>query len=128
MSGPQIGILKRVFVIDTTPISNDEDLIKKYERAFINPVILDQSKLTEKYIEGCLSIPGIYEEVERPGRIWVRYQDLMLHCIEEELNGLIARIFQHEYDHLQGILFIDKLSQLRRTLLRGKLNEIKRSL
>jgi len=126
LAGPQIGVLKRIFVIDTSPLIRSDNTIEKYERAFINPEILDQSDSREIYQEGCLSIPGIYEDVDRPGIIRVKYMDTELNIIEEELDGLIARIFQHEYDHLEGILFIDKLSPIKRTLLQGKLNKIRK--
>lgn len=125
LSGPQINILKRAFVIDTSPLSESDKTIEKYERAFINPMILDISNEVEIFKEGCLSIPGIYEEVERAAKIWVRYQDLSFNIMEEKLIGIKACIFQHEYDHLQGILFIDRLSPLKKKLIKNKLREMK---
>jgi peptide deformylase len=126
LSGPQINILKRAFVIDTSPLVEDDITIERFEGVFINPVIIDRSAEPEIYKEGCLSFPGIYEDVERPGKVLVRYQDISFNTIEEELEGIKARIFQHEFDHLDGILFIDKLNILKRKLLTGKLKKIKK--
>lgn len=126
LAGPQIGLLKKIFIIDTTPLLEDDPLIKKVEQAFINPQILEVSDDRVIYNEGCLSIPGIYKDLYRPAKIRVRYQDLSFNTIEEELDGIPARIFQHEYDHLEGILFIDKLSALQRKLISGKLNKIRK--
>ncbi len=125
LAGPQIGILKRIFLMDTSPLNEDDPSIEKVEQAIINPEILESSPETLLYEEGCLSIPGIYERITRPEKIKVRFQDESFSTIEKELDGMQARIFQHEYDHLKGILFIDKLSPLRRKLLTGKLNKIK---
>lgn len=126
LAAPQINLLKRVFVIDTTPL--DDDLTtEKFTGIFINPEIIHKNSKNIIYREGCLSIPGIFEEVYRPGKIAVRYQDLQLKFHEEELEGIKARIFQHEYDHLEGILFIDKINILRKKILSGKLNRIKKS-
>ncbi len=125
LAAPQIGILKRAFVIDTSPFSSDqENTTPICEQIFINPEILEQSANKIYYEEGCLSIPGIFEEVQRPEKITVRYLDVELNQIEEELDGTKARIFQHEFDHLNGILFIDKLNPLKRKLLARKLNKI----
>jgi peptide deformylase len=127
LSGPQINILKRAFVIDTSPLVEDDITIERFEGVFINPVIIDRSFEPEIYKEGCLSLPGIYEDVERPGIVLVRYQDMSFNTIEEELDGIKARIFQHEFDHLEGILFIDKINLLKLKLLTGKLKKIKKS-
>ena len=126
LAGPQIGLLKRIFILDTSPLVEDEPLIKKVEQVFINPQIIEKS--TDQVIcnEGCLSIPDIYRGVERSEKIQVRYQNISFDTIEEELEGILARIFQHEYDHLEGILFIDKLSALQRKLISGKLNKIRK--
>ena len=127
LAGPQINFLKRAFVIDTSPLVEDNITVERFEGVYINPVIIDRNTEHETYTEGCLSIPGIYEEVERPGKVLVRYQDISLNTIEEELDGIKARIFQHEFDHLKGILFIDKIGVIRRKLLTGKLNKIKKT-
>ena len=126
LAGPQINLLKRAFVIDTCPLVEDDITIERFEGIFINPAIIDRSAEPEIFKEGCLSLPGIYEEVERPGKVLVRYQDRSFNTIEEELDGIKARIFQHEFDHLEGILFIDKISLIKRKLLAGRLNKIKK--
>ena len=92
LAGPQIGLLKRAFVIDTSSLSESDKTIEKFEGVFINPVIIDRSTEPEIYKEGCLSLPGIYEDVERPGKVLVRYQDISFNTIEEELDGIKARI------------------------------------
>ena len=124
LAAPQAGILKRAFVIDTSPFSNDDQTIHPYEQIFINPEIISQSADKNYYEEGCLSIPGIFEDVLRPEKIAVRYFDVNFNLIEEELDGIKALIFQHEFDHLDGILFIDKLNPLKRKLLANKLYKI----
>ncbi|MGV8138950.1 MAG: peptide deformylase [Mangrovibacterium sp.] len=126
LAGPQIGLLKKIFIIDTTPLLEDDPLIKKIEQVYLNPQILDASNEKVIYNEGCLSIPDIYKDLYRPAKIRVSFQDLSFNTIEEELDGMPARIFQHEYDHLQGTLFIDKLSALQRKLLSGKLKQIRK--
>ncbi|MBN2667360.1 MAG: peptide deformylase [Bacteroidales bacterium] len=126
LAAPQINLLKRVFVIDTTPLEDDDLTTEKFSGIFINPEIIYKNSKDIIYREGCLSIPGIFEEVYRPDKIVVRYQDLQLKFHEEELEGITARIFQHEYDHLEGILFIDKINILRKKILSGKLNRIKK--
>lgn len=122
LAGPQVNVLKNLFVIDTTPFADDGTPI--IEKAFINPEILHFSEGEEDYEEGCLSIPGIFERVRRPSSIEVRYRDLHFDIKEESLTGIEARIFQHEYDHLEGILFIDRIHQLRRKLINRKLQQI----
>jgi peptide deformylase len=126
LAGPQINLLKKAFVIDTSPLSEDDITIEKYEKVFINPRILEKDSEEVIFREGCLSIPDIYEEVKRPSKIWVRYNDHSFNVVEEEMSGIVARIFQHEYDHLVGILFIDKINPVKRKLLTGKLNKIKK--
>ena len=125
LAAPQIGILKRVFVIDTSSLKERNDVVEKYEKIFLNPEIIWKSSKEECFTEGCLSIPGIAEEVMRPEKIRISYLDMSFNKIEEELDGVKSRIFQHEYDHLEGVLFIDKLSHLRREFLATRLNEIK---
>jgi peptide deformylase len=126
LSGVQIGITKRIFVIDTSKLAKEYPDVPIIKKAFINPIVIDKSNIETPYPEGCLSIPGIQELVNRPETITVNYQDTQFQDIEAELNGIEARIFQHEYDHLDGILFIDKLSPLRKAVLAGKLNKIKK--
>lgn len=127
LSAPQISILKRVFIIDTSPLTEQDMRIEKFEGIFMNPSIIERNTEFTIYREGCLSFPDLFEEVERPGKIRVRYQDILHNYVEEELEGIKARIFQHEFDHLNGVLFIDKIGPLRRNLLKSKLNRIKRT-
>jgi len=126
LAAPQINLLKRVFVIDTSPLIEDDITIEKFEGIFINPAIIDSDSENKLYREGCLSFPGIFEEVTRSGKILVSFQDILFNTHEEELDGIKARIFLHEYDHLEGILFIDKINLIRRKMLTGKLNKIRR--
>jgi len=122
LAGPQVGLLKSIFIIDTSQLKDDG--IDVLENIYINPEILDSSDEYLNFSESCLSIPGIYEDVLRPEKIHVRYEDENYIVRDEILYGLTARIFQHEFDHLMGILFIDKINPLRRKMLGGKLNEI----
>lgn len=124
LAAPQIGILKRAFVIDTSALDVDDPKSETIKKFFLNPKILSLSKQTNIYSEGCLSIPGIYEEVERPESIKVTYLNELLNQVETEINGIEARIFQHEYDHLEGILFVDRLSKVRRSMIMSKLKRI----
>lgn len=126
LAGPQIASAKNIFIIDTTPLAADG--VAPLEKVYINPGILHLGDHTVYYKEGCLSIPDIYEEVLRPDSLMVRYRDLNFDLREETLNGIVARIFQHEYDHLQGILFVDHINGIRKRLLRGKLRRIERGL
>ncbi len=118
LAAPQVNILKRLFVIDKELINEEWDA-----QAYVNPEILDDDG-SEKYEEGCLSIPGVRAEVIRPFKIKVRYQTLFGEWVEEELDETVARVFQHEYDHLEGILFIDKISPLKKKLLEPQLKEL----
>ncbi len=118
LAAPQVNVSQRLFVIDLNLI--DEELEAK---AYVNPEILASSG-SEKFEEGCLSIPGIRADVVRPTHIKVRYQTLEGETVEEEMEGLLSRVFQHEYDHLEGILFVDLISPLQKKLLGTKLQEL----
>lgn len=126
LAAPQIGKSIRLFVVDATSIGEDEEKeeLKDFKKAFVNPEIIEESEEEWKFEEGCLSIPGIREMVERPEKIRIRYQDEHFNSYEEEFDGIAARIIQHEYDHLEGILFIEHLSAFKRSLLKGKLNSL----
>jgi peptide deformylase len=126
LAAPQIGVLKKMFVIEA-PLNDEESEEELYfKKVFINPTMIDKSEKKGYYKEGCLSIPGIYEDVLRPESIKVKYFDTDFNSVEEQLDGIIARVFQHEYDHLEGVLFIDRLNPLKRKLLARKLNQIKK--
>jgi len=122
LAGPQIGLNLRIFVVDAAPM--DEEKLKGFKKVFINPEKLDEDGKDWGYEEGCLSIPDIREEITRPERIRLRYLDENWQEHEETFEGMAARVIQHEYDHLEGILFTDRVSGLKKRLLKGKLNAI----
>ena len=121
LAAPQIGKNLRLFVVDASPWSDVEPELKDFRHAFINPEIYWRSEEEDFFCEGCLSIPGINEDVLRPTSIRMRYMDENLEPQDREFTGHAARVLQHEYDHLEGVVFTDKLSPLRRTLLKSKL-------
>jgi peptide deformylase len=122
LAGPQVDLLKNIFIIDTTPLEGNN--MEMVEKVCLNPEIIHYADTKAYYEEGCLSIPGIFEEVKRPEQVEVRYRDENFEWQEEVLTGITARIFQHEYDHLQGVLFIDRINALRRKMIRSKLKKI----
>jgi peptide deformylase len=124
LAAPQIGKSLRIFVIDATPMEDEK--YKNFKSVFVNPLILREDGEPWNYEEGCLSIPGIREEVERSEKLKIRYYDENWQQHEEEFDGILARIIQHEYDHIEGVLFTDKLSGLKKRLLKGKLADISR--
>jgi peptide deformylase len=131
LAAPQVGKDIRLFLIDAEPFAENEELgeeerkfLKDFKRTFINPEILEEDGDEWAFTEGCLSIPNINEDVYRPETIRVRYLDENFNEKEEELSGLSARIFQHEYDHIEGVLFTDRLSSLKKRLLKKKLENI----
>ena len=125
LAAPQIGKNIRVVVIDLNVIAEDVPEYKGFRKAYINPHIIgyDESG-TSVSEEGCLSLPGIREKVTRPTRVHVTYTDETGAAHDEWAAGYLARVMQHEFDHLEGTLFIDRLSPLRRQLIRGKLKAL----
>jgi len=124
LAAPQIGKSVRVFVIDTGPVEDKpEDGIRK---AFINPEIVEEIGDDWAFEEGCLSIPGVRDDVTRPEGITIRYLDENWEEHEEELTGMPARVVQHEYDHIEGVLFTDHLSAFKKRLIKSKLANISR--
>lgn len=121
LAAPQIGLPIRLFIIDLDVISDDEPQYKGYLRTFINPRILEESEETSVMSEGCLSIPGINENVRRPNKVLVAYTDENGEEQQRRLEGFEARVFQHEFDHLEGKMFVDRLSSLRKQLIKKKL-------
>jgi peptide deformylase len=107
LAAPQVGLPIRLFIIDLDVISDDEPQYKDYRHAFINPEIIEESEETVTMSEGCLSIPGINESVKRPAKVLVNYLNENGEEQERWLEGFEARVFQHEYDHLDGILYTD---------------------
>ena len=131
LAAPQVGLSIRLFVIDTTPFSEDEDLTKEeqiqlhgFKRIFINARILEETGDEWAFNEGCLSIPEVREDVFRKPKIKIEYQDEYFNTHVEEFDGLVARVIQHEYDHIDGILFTDKLSTLKKRLIKSRLVNI----
>jgi peptide deformylase len=121
LAAPQIGRNIRLFVVDLTSWADDEPELTDYRRVFINPEIYERSDNESLYNEGCLSLPNLHEDVSRPVSVRMRYLDENFLPHDEEFSGRPARVIQHEYDHLDGIVFTDLLSPLRRTLLKSKL-------
>jgi peptide deformylase len=124
LAAPQVGHSIRLFVLDVSAFSDDNPELEGVKKVFINAEIIEETGAECKFNEGCLSIPNIREDVESKPVIRMKYQDENFNHFEETFDGILARVIQHEYDHIDGILFTDRLSQLRRTLLRGKLMEI----
>jgi peptide deformylase len=124
LAAPQIGKSIRIFVIDGAPISDEEPELANFRKAFINAHIIERTGDLKPMTEGCLSIPHIREEVNRESRIRITYYDENWEFHDEVYDGYKARIIQHEYDHLDGILFTDKVNPLIRRLLKSKLTAI----
>lgn len=123
LAAPQIGKPVRLFVVDATGLE-DEVGLESFRKTFVNPVLLDEFDAPWDFEEGCLSIPNIRELVNRKSRLRIRYFDETWREYTEEYDGMKARIIQHEYDHIEGKLFIDYLSPLKKRLLKGKLADI----
>ncbi|NDV47375.1 peptide deformylase [Paludibacter sp. 221] len=124
LAAPQIGLPIRLLVIDLVPFKEQDPELAAFKVAMINPEMLELSEETESCEEGCLSIPGIHESVVRAQRIKIRYYDADFNEHTEVFEGYKARVVQHEYDHLEGNLFTDKVNPLRRQLLKSKLTNI----
>lgn len=131
LAAPQIGKDIRLFIIDASPFAEDEDLseeekevFKNFNRVFINAKIVKEEGDEWAFNEGCLSIPTINEDVFRQETVTIEYQDENFEKHTETLSGLPARVFQHEYDHIEGVLFTDKLSSLKKRLIKKKLDNI----
>ncbi|MCA1756700.1 MAG: peptide deformylase [Bacteroidales bacterium] len=121
LAAPQIGKSIRIFVVDGTPIADDEPELEDFRHVFINAEIIERSGEVVPMTEGCLSIPKLHEEVNRESFIRINYYDENWIWHEDVFEGYKARIIQHEYDHLDGILFTDKVSPIRKRLLKTKL-------
>ena len=124
LAAPQIGLPIRLAVIDLSPLSDDMPEYKDYKHAFINPHILETEGEELSLEEGCLSLPGINESVKRKNRIHVTYFDENLQKHDEWVEGYLALVMQHEFDHLDGHVFIDRISPIRRQLIKSKLTAI----
>jgi len=131
LAAPQIGKSIRLFLIDASPFAEDKDLsnedretLKTFNKVFINAKILEEEGDEWAFNEGCLSIPDVREDVFRQPKITIAYFDEKFEKHTETLEGLAARVFQHEYDHIEGILFTDKLSSLKKRIIKKKLENI----
>lgn len=124
LAAPQINQGVRLFVIDSSLMLDEDDEEKGIRRAFINPIILDEYGDHFGFEEGCLSIPEVRAEIIRPEKLTIEYYDENWNLREEEFSGMTARVIQHEYDHLEGILFIDYLKGLKKRLVQSKLIEV----
>ena len=131
LAAPQIGLPIRLFLVDTSPFAEDDVLtdeerkqLKDFKCTFINAKIIDEEGDEWAFNEGCLSIPNIREDVFRQPRIKIKYQDEEFNEHVKEFDGLLARVIQHEYDHIEGILFTDKISAFKKRLIKSKLQYI----
>lgn len=124
LAAPQVGLSIRVFVVDGTPMAEDFPELADTKRYFINPQIVEASEETVSYEEGCLSLPGLHESVVRPKSVKITYLDLDFVEHTEEFSGFFARMVEHEYDHLEGHVFTDRVSPIRRQMVSGKLTKI----
>ncbi|MBP5731322.1 MAG: peptide deformylase [Bacteroidaceae bacterium] len=121
LAAPQIGKAIRVVVVDLSMLAEDLPEYKDFRHAYINGHIVDASEETETMSEGCLSLPGISEEVTHPKRVRIQYYDEELQLRDEWVDGFLARVLQHEHDHLEGHVFTDRISPFRRSMIKSKL-------
>ena len=124
LAAPQVGLHIRLFGIDLDCLCDEMPEYKDFRKTFINPEILEVGGEEESYEEGCLSLPGIHETVKRMNKVHMRYLDADFVEHDEWIDGFQARVVQHEYDHLDGKVFIDHISTLRRQLIKGKVNAL----
>ena len=132
LAAPQVGKSIRLFVVDGSALHDDDEEddetggenMEGFKKVFINPVILTEEGTPWEFEEGCLSIPNIREKISRKEKLTIRYYDEQWNLLEEQYDGIKARIIQHEYDHIEGKLFIDYLTPLKKRLLKGKLSSI----
>lgn len=128
LAAPQVGKSIRLFVVDASPFDDEEPELKDFKKAFINAQILEETGEEWCFNEGCLSIPDIREDVYRHSTVRISYYDENGQHHEDTFKGLAARVIQHEYDHIEGKLFTDRLSPLRKRMLEKKLNDISRGM
>lgn len=131
LAAPQVGYSMRLFIVDASPFADDDTLsemeqkqLRTFKKTFINPVIEKETGTSWVFNEGCLSIPNIREDVHRLDTISITYTDEKGAIHKETYSGLAARVIQHEHDHINGVLFTDRLSALKKRLLKGKLTQI----
>ncbi len=131
LAAPQVGLPLRLFVIDSTPFAEDDELsrdeqekLRNFKKVFINATMEEETGRDWAFNEGCLSIPDIHEDITRKDTITIRYMDENFETFIETYDGLLARVIQHEYDHIEGVLFTDKISTLKKRLLKSRLSNI----
>lgn len=124
LAAPQINKSIRLFVIDAEPFVENYPEAKGFKKVFINPEIVEVSEETWTFREGCLSLPDMNEDVVRPAKVTVNYLDENFEEHEEELDGICARVFQHEFDHLEGKVYVDRVAPMRKMMLKNKLRNI----
>lgn len=124
LAAPQVGVNLRVVIVDGRELTDTYDYLKDFFRVMINPVVLEESEDTCEFSEGCLSVPGIYAEVRRPSKIKVEYYNENLEKVVEEFDRFACRMVQHELSHLEGNLFVDNVSPIRRKMIARKLQAI----
>ena len=124
LAAPQVGVNLRVVIVDGRELTDTYDYLKDFFRVMINPVVLEESEDKCKFSEGCLSVPGIYAEVTRPSKIKVEYYNENLEKVVEEFDRFACRMVQHELSHLDGNLFVDNISPIRRKMIMRKLQAI----
>ncbi len=127
LAAPQIGLPIRLFVVDTTPFDEDEEIMEKgFRKVFINAQKIEEAGESWAYEEGCLSIPDVRGDVERPAQIKLHYLDENFEAHTDVFTGMNARVVQHEYDHIDGVLFTEHLKPLKKRLIKRKLDSIKK--
>lgn len=124
LAAPQVGRSLRILIVDGTVLSDVYGYLKDFRRVMINPVLIEESEETSEYSEGCLSVPGIYADVRRPSRIKVEYYNGNFEKVTEEFDKFACRMIQHEMEHLDGHLFVDKVAPIRRKMITRKLQNI----
>lgn len=124
LAAPQVNKSIRLFIVDATPYAEDYPEVSEFRKVFINPYILEEEGEEWSFNEGCLSVPKVREDIIRKPKITIEYHDREFNLIEEQYDGVMARIIQHEYDHIEGRIFIDMVNPLRKMLLKRKLHDI----
>ncbi|HBS87508.1 MAG: peptide deformylase [Bacteroidetes bacterium GWF2_38_335] len=124
LAAPQVGLPIRIFVIDTASMEDKDESLKTFKKVFINAHIVEEDGEPWAFNEGCLSLPGIREDVKRKSKIRIKYVDENFNVLDEVYDGIKARVIQHEYDHIEGVVFTDRLTPLKRRILKSKLSNI----
>ncbi|MEE4255732.1 MAG: peptide deformylase [Bacteroidales bacterium] len=124
LAAPQVNKSIRLFIVDASAYGDEYPEAKDFKKVFINPIILEESGEEWSFNEGCLSVPTVREDIIRKPKILIEYNDRDFNLIEETYEGVMARIMQHEYDHIEGTIFVERVSPLRKMLLKRKLHDI----